>query len=110
LVEVRIREDDRKRLSSFFAEGHAGWADDGEDVVCAAISAVLQSAWLGIAEVAEVDVSGTRSKGTLEFTWPAQERGRTDVAAIAETAARSLERIALQFPEHVRAIRERADG
>ena len=110
MVEVRIREDDRKRLSSFFAEGHAGWADDGSDVVCAAVSAILQSAWLGLAEVARVEVTGTRSKGTLEFSWPDAERGRSDVIAIAETAAHSLERIALQFPQNVRAIRERADG
>jgi uncharacterized protein YsxB (DUF464 family) len=110
LVEVRIREDDRKRLSSFFAEGHAGWADDGQDVVCAAVSAILQSAWLGLAEVARVEVTGTRSKGTLEFTWPDEERARGDVAAIVETAARSLERIALQFPSNVRAIRERTEG
>jgi len=41
-------------LSSLLADGHAGWADAGEDVVCAAVSAILQAAWLGLMEHAEL--------------------------------------------------------
>ncbi|HEY0798046.1 MAG TPA: ribosomal-processing cysteine protease Prp [Candidatus Baltobacteraceae bacterium] len=107
MVEVRIREDSRKRLSSFFASGHAGWAELGEDVVCAAVSALLQSAWLGLAEYAGVAVDGSRrSSGHLELHWPAAVRDRDDVRAIVTTTALSLERIALDFPDHLRVHRE----
>jgi hypothetical protein len=37
--------------------------------------------------------------------WPAEARDRDDVAAIVGTAALSIEAIAHQFPEHVRASR-----
>ncbi len=114
MVEVRIREDGRARLSSFFASGHAGWADDGEDIVCAAISTILQSAWLGLSEVAKVDVAGSRDKnderGRLELSWPEADRDDAAVRAIAATAALSIERLALQYPAHVRAIRETIAG
>jgi uncharacterized protein YsxB (DUF464 family) len=107
VVVVRIREDSRKRLSSFLAQGHAGWADSGSDVVCAAISTLLQAAWLGLHEYAGVSVEGSRrSAGELELRWPAAERERDDVRAIVTTAALSLERIALDYPHHVQVSRE----
>jgi uncharacterized protein len=111
LVEIIVRADSRDRLSSFLASGHAGWDDPGKDVVCAAVATILQSAWLGLSEVALVDVAGsTRGNGRLELRWP--ESARDDVAtrAILETAVRSVERIAQQYPGHVRVIRSRDDG
>jgi uncharacterized protein YsxB (DUF464 family) len=107
VVEVHIREDGRSRLSSFFASGHAGWADDGRDVVCAAVSAILQSAWLGLTEVAHVAIEGTRDKGRLELSWPEELRDDASVHAIVATAALSIERIAAQYPDHVRTIRHK---
>jgi len=107
LVSVHIRRDGRERLSSFFASGHAGWADDGEDVVCAAVSTILQSAWLGLSEVAGIDVAGVREKGELRLQWPEASRDDAAVCAIAATAARSLERIAAQYPTHVAIVHER---
>jgi len=110
LVEVHLREDSRGRLSSFFATGHAGWADDGKDIVCAAVSTLLQSAWLGLSEVAGVDVEGSKAKGTLELRWPDSAREDVAARAIVDTAARSVERIAAQYPKNVRVIREKSDG
>jgi len=110
LVTIRIRKDSRRRLSSFLATGHAGWAADGEDVVCAAISTILQSAWLGLAEVARVPVSGTRRSSRLALAWPEETRSRPGVRAIVETAARSLEALAEQYPDHIRVVPEAEPG
>jgi uncharacterized protein YsxB (DUF464 family) len=105
MVTVFFHEDSRGRLSSILAEGHAGWADAGEDIVCAAVSAILQAAWLGLTDYAHVTVTGERSSGRLGMRWPAEARDRDDVAAIVGTAALSIEALAHQFPEHVRASR-----
>jgi uncharacterized protein YsxB (DUF464 family) len=105
MVTVIVHEDSRGRLSSISAEGHAGWADAGDDVVCAAVSAILQAAWLGMTDHAHVTVAGERDRGRLAMRWPADVRDRDDVAAIAATAALSIEQIARQYPEHVRARR-----
>ncbi len=109
MVEVHIRKDSRDRLSSFLATGHAGWAESGDDVVCAAVSTVLQAAWLGLAEVANVEIEAARENGRLSLAWP-RSRGDAATGAIVETAALSVERIALQYPEHVRVIHEREEG
>jgi uncharacterized protein YsxB (DUF464 family) len=110
LVEIHVRKDSRDRLSSFFASGHAGWDEDGQDVVCAAVSAILQSALLGLGEVAKVDVSSEREKGRLQMRWPPSARDDAATRAIVETAALSVEYIARQYPAHVAVIHERDDG
>ena len=107
MVTVRIRKDGRERLSSIFASGHAGWAESGEDVVCAAVSAILQAALLGLMEVATVDVDARREDGRLAMSWPERTRDDAAVGAIVATAALSIERIAMQYPDHVHVIHER---
>lgn len=106
MVTVTFRRDSRNRLSSVFAEGHAGWADAGDDIVCAAASAILQAAWLGLGEYAGVEVEGERTPGRLALRWPAGDRDRDDVRAIVATAELSIDRIAGQYPDHVRVRRE----
>jgi uncharacterized protein YsxB (DUF464 family) len=109
MVEVRIRRDSRSRLSSFLATGHAGWADPGSDVVCAAVSTVLQSAWVGLRDVAQAKPTGRRSEGRLLLSWPKESRSDRGVRAIVETAARSIEYLAKQHPRHVKVVTEPAD-
>ena len=104
MVEIRIFRDSRDRLSSFFATGHAGWAEHGQDVVCAAISTALQSAWLGLSEVASVPVAADKADGTLRLSWPENVRDDPAVRAIVGTAARTVEVIAGQYPEVARVI------
>ena len=110
MVEIHVRKDSRQRLSSFYATGHAGWAENGDDIVCAAVSAVLQAAWLGLAEVRQIDVIGSRSSGRLDVSWPASACDDLGAQAIVATAVLSVERMAMQFPDHVRVIIEAVDG
>ena len=39
--------------NSILVEGHADYADHGKDIVCAAVSAILYTAQLGLVEVAD---------------------------------------------------------
>lgn len=106
MLEVRFRRDSRNRLSSVFAAGHANWADAGDDIVCAAVSAILQAAWLGLVEHAHIELDADRSSGNLHLVIPPAERDRDDVRAIVATAELAVEQIAHQFPAFVRAVRE----
>jgi uncharacterized protein YsxB (DUF464 family) len=109
VLEVTFFEDSRKRLSSLVAEGHAGWAEHGNDVVCAAVSALLQGAWLGLTAHANVAVRAARTEGRLSLSWPPAESDRAEVRAIVETAALAVGQIAAQYPAHVRVVRETSD-
>jgi uncharacterized protein len=106
LLEVRFREDSRRRLSSVLARGHTELAEHGEDIACAAVSALLQAAWVGLTDVAHVDVSGRRRPGDFEMRWPEAVRDRSDVHAIVATAELAIVQIADQFRGAIRVVRE----
>lgn len=101
MVHIVFTEDSRQRLSSVFAQGHAGWADDGQDIVCAAVSAILQAARLGLEAHSQVPLKVAQQKGDLRFEVPAGRRDDPGVAAILATAHLSVEQIARQYPDHV---------
>ena len=107
MVTVTFRRDSRNRLSSVFAKGHAGWAESGQDIVCAAVSAILQAACAGLQEHAKVDIDMRRNAGELSFALPEEVRDDAAVVAIARTAEISIEQIASQHPAHVAAKIER---
>lgn len=107
MLTVTFYRDSRDRLSRIFADGHAGWADPGEDIVCAAASVVLQTVELGLTEHAGVTVAATRDSGRMELRWDAASRERTDVRAIVETARLAVEQLARQFPASVRVTHAR---
>jgi uncharacterized protein YsxB (DUF464 family) len=110
MLVVHFRRDSRDRLSSFFAEGHAGAGDYGEDIVCAAVSGVLQAAWLGLDEHAKLALVAKRTAGHLEVAWSEAERDRADVVAIVHTAELAVVQIASQYPQNVRVVHEAEAG
>ncbi len=102
MVDVKFTRDSRGRLSSVFARGHAEFGEFPNDVVCAAVSAILQAAYAGLEDVAKLEFDGKHLSGDLEIHIPESARDRVDVAAIVATAEVSLEQLARQYPEHLR--------
>ncbi|MGE5544797.1 MAG: ribosomal-processing cysteine protease Prp [Bacillota bacterium] len=48
MVRVELYKDDRNMVKSFRVEGHTGYADKGQDIICAGISAITQTALMGL--------------------------------------------------------------
>ena len=44
------------KLSGVTCKGHTGYAEEGEDIVCAAVSSVVQTAVLGLMQLVGIDV------------------------------------------------------
>ena len=105
MIEIEFQRDGRGRLSSVFARGHAEFGAFPHDVVCAAVSAILQAAYAGLTDVAKIELEGKREPGDLEMRIPAAVRDRRDVAAIVATAEVSLRQLARQYPKAVRVRR-----
>jgi uncharacterized protein len=105
VLEVTFTKDSRNRLSSVFAEGHALAGDHGEDVVCAAVSAIVQAARLGLEAYAGIALEVRQEAGDFWMRWPEANRDDEAVRAIVTTAELSIEQIARQYPTHVRLLR-----
>ncbi len=107
MLEVTFARDDRDRLCCISARGHADFAEHGKDVVCAAVSAILHSARLGLTQYARAELAVRQEPGELELRWLDDERERESVRAIVATAELAIEQIARRFPKHVRLKRTR---
>ncbi|TAM56470.1 ribosomal-processing cysteine protease Prp [bacterium] len=101
MLKVRFREDGRGRLSSFSAEGHVEYAVETDDVVCAAASAILQAAWLGLQEHLQIAVEAERSPGTLRLRWGEDGRASREAQAVLGTARLAIETLARQYPQNI---------
>jgi uncharacterized protein len=107
VLEVVFFRDGSDRLSSVFARGHADFAESGSDVVCAAVSAILQTLRLGLETYAGLALDAFQERGQMHLRWPEAARDDPSVKAIATTAELAVERIASQYPDHVKFARER---
>ncbi len=87
------------------SNGHTGYAERGEDVVCAAISALIQGAALGIREVAGVKAKYrvNEEKGSLLLELPSDlgEEKRHDCNVILKTLLVSVTDISEGYSEYI---------
>jgi uncharacterized protein len=110
VLDVVFYRDGRNRLSSVFASGHAEFAIDADDLVCAAVSAILQAARLGLEEYAGVALEARQDSGEFSIRWPQERRDDESVRAIVAAAELAVAQIARQYPEHVRCNTKRETG
>ena len=96
------RGEDFVRIES---EGHAGYADRGEDIVCAAISALLQGAALGVLKVVGVkaDYRVNEEKGSLHLSLPREmeAQARHDCNVILRTLLESVSDLQKGYSDHI---------
>ena len=57
-------------VTGFEAKGHSGYAAAGEDIVCAAVSALTQTAYLGLVEYVSPETQVRQKGGALRVTLP----------------------------------------
>ena len=76
-------------FSGVTCKGHTGYAEAGEDIVCAAVSSVVQTALLGLLTVAKIKVDFLRidNEGKLSFALPdgLDEKKAHDAQVILDT-------------------------
>lgn len=87
-------------------KGHTGFAREGEDIVCAAISSITQTALLGLLNVAKVKVDVTRNddKGYLKFRIVSDlgKEKRLECDAILETMLQGIADVQSDFSKYIK--------
>ncbi len=95
-------------ITGFEAKGHTGYARSGEDIVCAAVSALTQSVLYGMREVIKAPVMfEQRNNGamlTVMFRPEADAEAIEKGQILFETLKGSLQAIAGDYPRYVRII------
>lgn len=106
MIRVLVRREASGDVVGLSVSGHAGYAPRGRDIVCAAVSALAQTALLGLRRVGasfELDETGGRIAIALA---PGEGQRSRDVLA---TTALGLAAIAERYGEFV-SLREESAG
>lgn len=106
MTEVVIFKDSRDNIVGYIAEGHSGYANHGEDIVCAAISVLTQTALLSLNKVCgirEKDIEFGLKDGYLKV----MIRGRLEAKArewaniVLKTMVVGLESVKAEYPDFI---------
>ncbi|MBE3590476.1 MAG: ribosomal-processing cysteine protease Prp [Firmicutes bacterium] len=110
MLRAVVRRDAAGRIREIKVAGHAGFAEYGTDIVCAAVSALAQTAPLGLERVG-ARFTHSQRPGELRLALPEQADGRAEERAqdVLEAIVAGLAAIAAEYGDHFR-LEDRAGG
>ena len=104
MVHVKL-EKTGEDVTKVEAKGHAGYAKYGKDIVCSAVSAVMQTALLGVMDVSDANVTYVVNEDTGYLTFSvteAEERVRVRQQAILRAMELGLRDLEKGFKAYVK--------
>ena len=105
MVRVVVNRDQKGNIYAFCAEGHAG-GQYGTDIHCAAISAIIQTAVIGLTDHAGIKVEFDISDGYLDCEFSTTDAAREDVKAITGTMLLGLRSFQKENKRYLKLIEE----
>ena len=67
MIKVTVLEDSDRVVRELKLTGHAGYGEEGQDIVCAAVSALVFSAYNSIETFTEDDFEGSADERSGDF-------------------------------------------
>ena len=103
MIDIRLHRSRTGRIRGFWIIGHAGSAPRGEDIVCAGVSALAQTAANALETVAGLEPIVHVGDGVLSVRLPngLSRRQRKDADIILRTVEQGFRDIAAAYAQHV---------
>lgn len=102
MITVDLYRNEQELITGYKVSGHAGYAEEGYDIYCSAVSALTQAPVMGLERYLKLKPSYRVSQedGVLEVTLNSEPNDLTE--AILATMFYGVESIARQCPKYVR--------
>lgn len=101
MISIKMYRNDKGELFGFHIYGHAGYAEKGKDVVCAAVSSLSQAVIVGLEKLTSDEINSFKSKDDLSCEIILM-RDKVKTQTILELLLLSLKDIESQYPEYVK--------
>lgn len=103
MIKVEIIKSFHGNIIEFIVEGHSGYAIYGEDIVCSAVSALVQTALVGLQDVADIKVAYEIKDGYLKCQMPdvSEKEKIIKANAILETMMLGLNNIKKNYSSFI---------
>ncbi|WP_406677912.1 ribosomal-processing cysteine protease Prp [Moorella sp. ACPs] len=104
MIRIVFWQERGGSLTGFTVSGHSGYRPKGEDIVCAAVSALAQTAVLSLKDHLEEEPRVSIREGFLECRLPAclSPAGQEKARVILKTIETGLNAIATDYGDYVR--------
>lgn len=100
MTRVRFGQLDDTRWMQ--VDGHAGYAPEGQDIVCAGVSITAQSLAATLCQTDDVLCDVKKAKGSMYVVCRCSGRVKRYVDALFDMARTSFELLAEEYPDHVK--------
>lgn len=100
---IEIRREATGRVSAIEVRGHASYDEEGSDVVCAAVSALMHALVLGLRKILRLRIRFLKRRGFMRVRIPeklADEQVRP-ADTLTETVVQSLFEIQHKYSEYI---------
>ena len=94
---------DKNFLTGIESSGHSGYAENGSDIICAAVSSLVQALLLGLSEVAKVEgleYEVDAKVPVIKIFWPSKAAEELNI--LTRSVALSLKEIAKEQRRYVK--------
>ncbi len=102
MIRVRIERDSTGRIQGFEAKGHAEAGPKGKDIVCAAVSVLTDSVFLGLDQHLHRAMEWSANSGDISVRLKEAPDDLTD--AILTTMVLGLSEIQKIYPDRLRIL------
>ncbi len=116
MVKLVFYESEEKELRGFLICGHAGYASEGEDIVCAGVSALVQTGIVGLKHFLDEiplieDQSSAEDDGFIKVILPADltKEDKRTAKVILETMELGMLGIARGYEKYLDVRRDHTD-
>jgi len=106
MIKVEVWRNPRGEIAAFRVKGHAGYAERGQDIVCAGVSTLSQSALLGLKRFLSSDYTLKLEDGLLQVSIPdsLNQDDRNNANVILETMLLGIHQIAENYPRNIKIV------
>ena len=99
MIKAKFFKDNQGNLSGFDISGHAGYAEEGSDIICAAVSAI---AYTAVGYFDEKKICGTKPNysehsGHMKLLLSQEESNTNEAKVILEATLIGLKQIELSY-------------
>lgn len=102
MIRIEVRRNAQGHIQGYTVAGHSGFAPEGEDIVCAGVTALAETAVLGLRQVAGIRPQVEMADGLIRCELPPLTGGQAAQAqAILETMLLGLRDIAKDYRTYV---------
>jgi uncharacterized protein YsxB (DUF464 family) len=112
MIRIKILRSSKGFIKGLDIDGHSGYAEEGQDIVCSAVSALAYTAAGALEELAGLKRCYSESPGHMTIRLPKllTQQQKSTAQVVMETTAIGLKQIELSYGKYVSVVDEEVDS